>query len=409
MFTEKVSVENLDVGMYVSTLDRPWLETPFLLQGFLIKGEEELAKLREYCQFVYIDLEQSSTLPRQSDSVTPAAAQPPRDTSPAAPKTGVEYQDRVSVEQEMDFARDARESVNEAIVNLMDAVREGKKPNVAQLKDSVAEMEGSITRNPDAFMLLRNLKERDSYAYSHSIDSGVLAIAFARHLGLPKDQISDVGLGMLLADIGKTRVSPELLRAPRRLTDTEFEEMRMHVTHSVNIMEELPGMSPRIVSIASTHHERFDGSGYPHGLNGSQIPLLGRIAGLVDWFDALTSDRPYADAESLQNVLQQLYECRDSTFQGELVERFIQMLGAYPVGTLVELSTGEVGIVIGQNRLRRLRPKVMLALDTEKKPLQANPVRDLLSETTAEDGSELTVLTTLSPGEYGISPKDYFL
>jgi hypothetical protein len=107
--------------------------------------------------------------------------------------------------------------------------------------------------------------------------------------------------------------------------------------------------------------------------------------------------------------MQQLYECRDSTFKGELVERFIQMLGAYPVGALVELSTGEVGIVIGQNRLRRLRPKVMLVLDAEKKSLQVNPIRDLLSETTAEDGSELTVLTTLSPGAYGISPKDYFL
>jgi len=409
MFTEKVSIENLDVGMYVSMLDRPWLETPFLLQGFMIKGEEELAELRKYCEFVYIDLEQSSALPSQADPVTPPAAQPSRDTSSAVPETRIEYQDRVSIEQEMDSAQHARANVSEAVGNLMDAVREGKKPNIAQLRDSVTEMEGSIIRNPDAFMLLRNLKERDSYAYSHCIDSGVLAIAFARHLGLPRDQISDVGLGTLLADVGKTRVSPDLLRAPRRLSDAELEEMKLHVTHSVTIMEELPGMSPRVVAIASTHHERFDGSGYPHGLNGSQIPLLGRIAGLVDWFDALTSDRPYANAESLQIVVQQLYECRDSTFQGELVERFIQMLGAYPAGTLVELSTGEVGIVIGQNRLRRLRPKVMLVLDAEKKPLQVNPVRDLLSETTAEDGSALTVLKTLSPGEYGISPRDYFL
>ncbi len=168
-------------------------------------------------------------------------------------------------------------------------------------------------------------------------------------------------------------------------------------------------MSARVMSVAATHHERFDGSGYPHGLSGDQIPLMGCIAGLVDWFDALTSDRPYGNAESLQTVVQMLYQCRDASFPGELVERFIQMLGVYPIGTLVELSTGEVGIVIGQNRLRRLRPTVMLVLDSQKERLRVNPVRDLLSETTAKDGSELTVLTTLSPGAYGISPQDYFL
>ncbi len=409
MLTQKVAVENLDIGMYVSRLDRPWLETPFLLQGFLIKGEDDIAELRKYCQHVYIDLEQSTTLHGRAKPASSPQARSSRDPLPGVPTSTIEYHDRVSVEKEMEFARNARASVNETVSDLMDAVREGKKPNIAQLRDSVTEMEGSILRNPDAFMLLRSLKERDNYTYSHCIDASVLAIAFGRHLGLPKDQISDLGLGTLLADIGKTRVSPELLIAPRRLNDAELEQVKMHVTHSVNIMEELPGISPRVVSVASTHHERFDGSGYPQGLAGGQIPLLGCMAGLADWFDALTSDRPYSNADSLQSVVQQLYERRDSAFAGELVERFIQMLGAYPVGTLVELSNGEVGIVIGQNRLRRLRPKVMLVLDSEKKPLHVNLVRDLLSETTCADGSELAVVTTLSPGAYGISPQDYFL
>ena len=263
MLTEKVSVENLDVGMYISRLDRPWLESPFLLQGFMIKDEEDLAQLRQYCEFVYVDLEQSTTSQWRPDSVSPTGAQPSRDASPAASKPSIERHDRVSVEKEIEFARNARASLKEAVGSLMDAVREGKKPNVAQLRDSVAEMESSIIRNPDAFMLLRSLQERDTYTYSHCIDSSVLAIAFARHLGLPKDQISDVGLGALLADVGKVRILPTLLTAARRLSGTELEQVRMHVTHSVDIMEELPGMSERIVSVASTHHERFDGSGYP--------------------------------------------------------------------------------------------------------------------------------------------------
>jgi HD-GYP domain-containing protein (c-di-GMP phosphodiesterase class II) len=409
MITEKTMVEDLDFGMYVSQLDRPWLDSPFLIQGFVIKDEDELAQLREHCEYVYVDLEQSSTLPSQASPVSPSRARPSGDASPEVSEPSSKRDDRVSVEKEIEFARSARASLKEAVGSLMDAVRDGKKPNVEQLRDSVAEMESSIIRNPDAFMLLRSLQERDSYTFSHCIDSSVMAIAFARHLGLPKDQVSDLGLGALLADIGKVRISPAVLTAARRLSDAELEEARMHVTHSVDIMKELPGMSPRVLSIASTHHERFDGSGYPQGLSGDQIPLMGCIAGLVDWFDALTSDRPYGDAESLQTVVQMLYQCRDASFPGELVERFIQMLGVYPIGTLVELSTGEVGIVIGQNRHRRLRPKVMLVLDSEKRPLHVNPVRDLLSETTAEDGSELTVLTTLSPGSYGISPQDYFL
>jgi HD-GYP domain-containing protein (c-di-GMP phosphodiesterase class II) len=409
MITEKTMVEDLDFGMYVSQLDRPWLDSPFLIQGFVIKDEDELAQLREHCEYVYVDLEQSSTLPSQASPVSPSRARPSGDASPEVPDPSSKRDDRVSVEKEIEFARSARASLKEAVGSLMDAVRDGKKPNVEQLRDSVAEMESSIIRNPDAFMLLRSLQERDSYTFSHCIDSSVMAIAFARHLGLPKDQVSDLGLGALLADIGKVRISPSVLTAARRLSGAELEEARTHVTHSVDIMKELPGMSPRVLSIASTHHERFDGSGYPQGLSGDQIPLMGCIAGLVDWFDALTSDRPYGDAESLQTVVQMLYQCRDASFPGELVERFIQMLGVYPIGTLVELSTGEVGIVIGQNRHRRLRPKVMLVLDSEKRPLHVNPVRDLLSETTAEDGSELTVLTTLSPGSYGISPQDYFL
>lgn len=409
MYTQKVSVDNLDVGMYVSKLDRPWLETPFQLQGFLIRGDDEIAELRKYCEHVYIDLEQSSTLQGRSKSASSPGPRSSRGAPPGVPPPSVEYRDRVSVEKEMEFAQNARASVSETVSNLMDAMREGKKPNIAQLRDSVTEMEGSILRNPDAFMLLRSLKERDDYTYSHCIDSSVLAIAFGRHLGLPKDQISDLSLGTLLADIGKTRVSPELLKSSRRLTGAELEQVKMHVTHSVNIMGELPGINPRVISVAATHHERFDGSGYPQGLGGSGIPILGSMAGLADWFDALTSDRPYANAESLQSVVQQLYERRDSSFPGELVERFIQMLGAYPVGALVELSNGEVGIVIGQNRHRRLRPKVMLVLDSEKRPLHVNLIRDLLSETTTEDGSELAVVTTLDPGAYGISPQDYFL
>jgi len=415
MYTEKVLVQDLDIGMYVSALDRPWLETPFLLEGFLIERDEDISYLRQHCEYVYVDVERSRA------SFTPSSKRPPsgkrapskiphgRDVSSSVARPGVAYEDVVPVEREIEFAQEARASVDEAVRDLMDAVSEGKKPNLAQLADSVADMENSIIRNPDAFMLLRHLKGWDSYTYAHCIDCSVLAIAFGRHLGLPREQITDIGLASLLADVGKMRVPTKLLMAPGPLTEAELEQVRRHVGHSLDIMEELPGMRSAVLSAVSAHHERYDGTGYPNRLGNSEIPLSGRIVGLADWFDALTSDRPYSRASSVQTVVQQLYEARDTLFASELVERFIQMLGTYPVGSLVELSTGEVGVVIGQNRTRRLRPKVMLVLDSQKNPLQANPIRDLLHESTAEDGSELAVVTTLSPGAYGISPEDYFL
>ena len=218
-----------------------------------------------------------------------------------------------------------------------------------------------------------------------------------------------LGLGALLADVGKMRVPTELLEAPRSLTGEEVAVVRDHVRHSVEIMREMRGIDPAAVEMVECHHERHDGSGYPRGLAAGDIPLFGRMAAVVDTFDAITSERPYATAISPHDAIRKLYEWRGHAFQEELVEQFIQMLGVYPVGTLVELTTGEVGVIIGQNRVRRLRPKVMLLLDAEKAPLEINPIRDLLAETHDEAGLEIAVASTLEPGAYDLDPADFYL
>jgi HD-GYP domain-containing protein (c-di-GMP phosphodiesterase class II) len=409
---QKVPASELAPGMYVSQLDRPWVETPFLFQGFVINDESQIIKLRKFCKHVYIDVERGTAPAPRTTAVSSKSHSSPSSSknSPGAiPKPAVTYRDETRVEEEIETAREARQSVAEAVGNFLDSVRLGKKPEIAEVKRAVLEMEQSVLRNPDACLWLRLLKDKDSYAYAHCVDSSVLAIAFGRQLSLRREQIHVLGLGALLAVVGKMRLLSELLDAPRVLTEAEVAIVREHVAHSVAIVHEMRGIDPEALKLVATHHERHDGTGYPNGLSGDDVPLFGRMAAIVDCFDAITSDRPYATAISPHEAVRRLYDWRGHAFQDELVEQFIQVLGVYPVGTLVQLSNGEVGVVIGQNRVRRLRPKVMLLLAPDKTPLEINPIRDLISDTHDNDGAEIAIQGVLEPGTYGLDPSDFYL
>ena len=402
----KVPVHHLAEGMYVARLDRPWVETPFPFQGFVIRNGAEIRRLQEYCTYVHIDVEKGKA---PEGEFTTGGRVPPNVPPAPLPKPAVRYEDEHPVEEEMDTAKQVRGELTSAVSDFMDNVRRGKKPEVHDVKQSVTRMEESILRNPDAFMWLRRLKKKDSYTYSHCIDMSMLAIAFGRQLGLPRGQVSGLGLGALLADVGKMNVPSEILSAPRPLTDQELAEVRKHVDYGLDIVNGMPGVPPHAVTAVATHHERFDGSGYPKRLGGGDIPLFERIVALVDCFDAITSDRPYAEGMSPHKAIRELYDLRGTCFQDELVEQFIQTLGIYPVGTMVELSTGQVGIVIGQNRVRRLRPRVVIVLDEEKRHLKTTSVVDLLHQTTTEDGREITIKRSLEPGAYGVEPEEFYL
>ena len=407
MLQVKVPAHQLAKGMYVSKLDRPWVETPFLFQGFLIEQDKQIRSLQEYCKHVYIDVEKGDGPPAEGIGGKPAIA---ADIPPAPlPKPRVQYENETSVEDELEVAKSTHTTLTDAVTSYLDEVRSGKKPDVAAVKNTITEMQASIIRNPDAFMWLRRLKKKDTYTYAHCIDCGVLAIAFGRQMGLPPAQIQNLGIGALMFDVGKMQVRDELLSKPDSLTVEEYAEVQKHVEYSVAIMQETRGITQPAIEAAAAHHERFDASGYPKGLKGGEIPLLGRMAGIVDFFDAVTSERAHASAMSPHAAIRYLYELRNIQFQDELIEQFIQTLGVYPVGTLVEFSNDEVGIVIGQNQVRRLRPKIILVLDADKQPLEITPVRDLMVEEHDETGNELTITTTLEPGTYGIQPDEFYL
>lgn len=411
--TLKVPTSDLVIGMFVSGLDRPWLETPFITQGFLIASAEDVRDLQKYCEFVYIDSKRSKRpelairieAPKRAESAAPKKNK----DRPRVPLEHIffgrmlkPYRDDRGWEEETPHAQRAMNTLIVDIDDIFAQVSQGAKLNVIKLRKSVEPIVDSISRNPDACLWVSRLKHHDEYTYQHSLSTAMWAVSLGRQLGLPRRDLRSLAMGCMLMDVGKLRVDPKLLQANRALTADEANEVARHVGHGLGILNDCGILNRDVVDMVAHHHERYDGSGYPKGLSRNQIPPFARIAGIVDTYDALTSNRSYAQAVSPSDAIKMLYEARDEDFQAELVEAFIQAIGIYPAGTLVELSSGEVGVVVAEYRTRRLRPKVMLLLDADKRRLPNAQVIDLQGISTAPGARMVTIKKSLEPDAYGI-------
>jgi len=227
---------------------------------------------------------------------------------------------------------------------------------------------------------------------------------------MPNESIEAAGLGAMLLDIGKTQLPPELLSKPGPLTKAELSLARRHVEYGMKILEESEGISPQVLAMVRTHHERHDGSGYPNGLSGQQIPVLGRIGGIVDYYDAVTSERPYAAPLSSYDCLRSLNKLAGSGFQAEMVEQFIQSIGFFPPGTLVQLNDGSVAVVVAQNRRHRLKPEILVILDPERNLRPDFGLIDLQMQVKSAYTDEVLYIDKgLEPGAFGIDPAEFFL
>jgi HD-GYP domain-containing protein (c-di-GMP phosphodiesterase class II) len=335
--------------MFVSRLDRPWLEIPFPIQGMKITRDEEIFLLLRACSHVWIDLSAGRApdlrylvLDEPSEVVRVARAE---EELAALRRTNWEVEN--DLETELRLAKSAHSSLATCVEEVMDDLRQGVRLDLGKLKDGVEAMIDSILRNPTAFAWLKELKRRDAYSYQHAMGCAIWSASFGRHLGLERYEIRNLALGGLLCDIGMTRVPLELLARHGPLVPEEAELIRRHVQHGLELIVHSPDLPPGLAEMVATHHERHDGSGYPNGLRGSEIPIFGRIMGLVDSYDAMTCMRPYARVRSPHEAVAELYKQRGTLFQTELVEQFIQSCGIYPTGSLVELSDGRVGVVTG--------------------------------------------------------------
>ena len=395
--------------MYVSNLDRPWLDTPFLIQGFVIKDNDEISLLKKYCDHVFIDTAKGIDTEQYIHNPKQLKTNQRLEQCLVDNTKLVEYVDTRTPAEEMPVAKMAIDKASNRVVAIMEAVKANKSINAEQVREVVEPILESVIRNPDALMWLTQMRHKDSYTYSHSLDNCALAVAFGRHMGLPRHDLNTLAMGLLLMDIGKMKIPAEVLNKSEPLTEKEFDLVRSHVGHSVHILKKSEGIDIDIINIALTHHERFDGSGYPSGLKGTNTPVYGRMAAIIDCYDAMTSKRPYGQPVSAYSALQEIYNWRNKYFQEELVEQFLQCLGVFPTGTLVEMHSGEVGIVMAQNRTRRMSPKVMLLLDKDKQALPDYQVVDLMNQPFEYNENPLTIVRGLDPGTYGIDPAEFYL
>jgi len=406
----EVAVEDLQIGQYVSRLDRPWKETDFSIQGLLIRSQRDIDRLAGCCRHVYVD-QLRSWQPEPADPA-PAGSSPADDTAirrQLIGRTPLQYPTRSHFEQELEVARKTFDHLWSQVRSSFSLVDGSQKLRLEELNQTVRTMVDSIIRNPDAGLWLTRLRSKDEYSFLHAINTLIWCVAMGRHLGLPRTELEILGLGGLMLDVGKLRLPGELLSNTGRYTEAEHRLMQQHVAHGVAILQQEPDIPPAVIEMLRYHHERHDGSGYREGLKGDEIPLFARIAGLADCYSAMTSERSHARAQPPQAVLNQLYGWRGSLFQPVLVEQFIQVLGTYPVGTLVELSTGQVAVVVAQNRTRRLRPRVMLLLDAQKRPYADFDVVDLNLVERDRHGEPLDIVKTLEAGAHGIDPDDWYL
>lgn len=405
----KISTFDVKIGMYIVNLDRPWLDTPFLIQGFLVKDDEDIVALQQHCEYVYIDTELGEEADIYLDKAPATEGNTYVDDFLEGGEQKVTYKTEKDEFQEIPAAEIALENATTKVANIMDNLKAGDNLDIHAVRAAVEPIMESMVRNSDAMLWLAEMREKDIYTYSHSVDNCSLSIAFGRHLGLYKEDLRSLAMGCLLMDIGKIKISESILNSTTTLTRDEFVEMRKHVKYGLDIIRNAQDVSEGIIAVVRGHHERFDGSGYPDRLEGKQIPVFARIAGIIDTYNAMTNDSPFRKALAPHTVLQALYKWRNKFFQDELVEQFLQCVGVYPTGSIIEMSTGEVGMVIAQNKKQRLKPKIMMLLDEHKEPYPGPKIVDLQIQPVDSSGHAYTILHGLQPGTYGIHPADYKL
>ncbi len=532
--------KDLRIGMFVADLDRPWIDTPFLLQGFMIEDDEQLLQLRNLCQWVLIDPHRSAgpefDLPVRKATIAPrdlgteprvviqraqapspsgpgsaadsrAASAAPRarpndsksgpaaargnareegipverglvaargasgsrpgshdaaaspapsrgdagqgsnlrglwgqlregvsglfsrkqedqfdDAAAEAPTVPVDvpvrptfvpetvqltiYEDKQVVEDEIGAATAAFERTNQLLHNVVEDIRTGNSLQLEMVEEVIDDMVESMVRNPDALMWVARMREQDLNVYGHGLSVAISLVAFGRHLGYPREHLSQLGLMGLLLDIGKIRLPRELLEKTARLSSDEFEQIKEHVELGLAILEQTPNLHPDVVEGIAQHHERMNGTGYPNNLMGDKIGVFGRMCAIADTYAAVTKARPYAEAMSPHEALQMLSTWSGSQFHADMVEQFIQSIGVFPVGSMVELSTGEVGVVVTHNKLKRLRPKVLVIAESDKSPCRHPSMRDLLYDVS---DNPTYIRRGLPSNAYGLDPSEFYL
>lgn len=391
---KKIKTTQLQIGMYVHDLDCGWLEHPFFRSRFTVTNSAMIDKISATnIRHLVIDTDEGT------DSVEEAVddVQATLQENIAAP-SGRKANDgkQVSAADEVGNARLIYKEATAVIHRLLEDVRLGKQVELEHIQPVTEKIVNSVFRNKDALLSLTRIKDRDQYTFMHSVSVSGLMASFALDRGMERERIRQVVMGGLLHDVGKMKVPLEILNKPGQLTDEEFKIMRGHVQLGLDVLSGMPGLTRDAMDVVAMHHERIDGTGYPKGLKGDEISEVGQMSTIIDVYDALTSVRCYKDAWEPSATLKKLLEWSGTLFNKELVSNYIRCLGIYPVGSLVQLKSGLVGIVMEQNEKDLLRPDLRLIYNSRfEKYVQIKNVQ-------LRKMSEDSIVEAISPEKYNI-------
>jgi len=384
---KKIPVSELSLGMHIHKFCRPWNNDPFWVAHVetVLHDIDVLKRIQSSDTLeVWIDTQQG-----RDHTPQPTSASAHDDTA------------AVSLEQEVERARAICGKARDVVMNMFSEARMGHAMKMDNVDLMVEEISNSILRHPHALISLSRLKTSDEYTYMHSVAVCALMVALARRMGMKDEQVREAGVAGLMHDVGKMMIAPEVLNKPGRLTVEEFSLMKTHPEQGLKILEENLPVAALVMDVCLHHHEKVDGSGYPDGLQGSDISIFARMSAVCDVYDAITSDRPYKKGWGVAHSIREMASWKGH-FDDVVFQTFVKTVGIYPVGALVRLESGRLGVVMEQSETSLLTPRVKVFMSARTRKTFAAQVIDLASN---EDRDAIIKIEL--PADWGLDSVDH--